>query len=124
MSRQDALDARACLAGSPEAYACADKRHHLRLAQRQDIIGNDRERSLRLAAFRLVQLDLEGALDADRLAFVEPHQFGLHAFGKRGHAPPLRGVAVFDADGCLTNGLPAFEVRASGARKSAPVMIA
>ena len=68
-----------------------------RLAQRQDMIGNDGQRELCLAVL-LIRLGRERALNRQRIAIGKAHQLGLDAFRKGEHLPPLRSVAVLGAD--------------------------
>jgi hypothetical protein len=53
------------------------------VAEGEHAIRDDRKRNLRLAAFGLVQLGFEAALDAASIAVAEAHQLGLRGFGKR-----------------------------------------
>jgi hypothetical protein len=67
------------------------------LAQRQDVIGDDRQREPDSAVL-LVGLGLERTLHGERVAVGQAHQLGSGRFSECEHLPPLRRLSVLCPD--------------------------
>ena len=90
-------------------------------AKRQNGVRDARKAHFRLAAL-VVSFDAQRALHAHGVAIGKAQEFGPGAFRKRREPSTIARVAIFALMVAVQNGLPALEVRCSGARNSAPVM--